>query len=440
MVELKRGFGFWTVLSLSIGSIMGTAIFFGASIGARYSGNLALVAWVILSLVSIYIAACFGELVSMFPKSGGVYEFSKQTYGRFTSFMTGWAAWLVGNISVAVLIVASINIIMPKSSIAVKFLLSSGIILALNLVALLGLEATSLISIGFAVAIVSVIVALVGRGLFAMNLDNLMPLVTHSPLSIFLTMFFLLETYFGWESATYLAEETKDPRKTIPRAIVAGTIVIAVLGFGMLIISLGVIGYQGLAGLGNESPTVILAHQLFGSNGAALIIAGIVLALIGSAASGIITMPRLVLAMARDKLFIEQLKAIHPRFNTPYKAIIFQSIVTVLLLFMVLGNYQLLLSILVPLAALMYIPVILSVTILRHRSPNAERPFKVPFGKVGPVIVSLFLLSTILIESLADSSGFNLLRLSISIIMIGIPLYFLVELYFDPKMITDVSD
>ncbi len=438
MSELKRGLGYWTILSLSIGSIMGTAIFFGSSIGARFAGNLSIVAWIILSAVSIYISMCFGELASMFPKTGGVYEFSKQAYGRFVSFLTGWTAWIVGNLAVVVLIVAAINIIIPETSTPAKIALGLLLIVALNLVALVGLEATSVVMMFFAIAIVGVIAALISKGAFWVNPENLFPFAPFSPIAMFVTMFFFLETYYGWEAATYLAEETKDPKKTIPKAMVHGTIIIAILGLGILAISFGVLGTERLAQL--ESPTPALAAALFGTTGAVLATAGVFIALIGSAASGIITMPRLVLALARDKLQLEHLQAVHPKFKTPHKAIIFQSAITLVLLAGFFGNYQTLISLLVPLATLMYIPIILSVSILRFRQPNLERPYKAPFGKIGPVLLAASLVAAMVIGGLNIEGGMTLLRLSISLILIGIPLYLLVELYYDPKMITDVSD
>ena len=80
MAELKRVLGFWTILSLSIGSIMGTGLFFGAAVGSGYSGNASIIAWIILSIIAVYISLYFAELVSMYPKAGGVYEFSKHAY------------------------------------------------------------------------------------------------------------------------------------------------------------------------------------------------------------------------------------------------------------------------------------------------------------------------------------------------------------------------
>ncbi|MBI4439029.1 amino acid permease [Candidatus Woesearchaeota archaeon] len=438
MYELKRGFGYWTILCLSIGSIIGTAIFFGPSIGARYSGNLSMVAWVILSLISIYIAMCFSELVSMFPKSGGVYEYSKQAYGRFMSFMIGWTAWLVGNLSVVVMIVAAINLLIPDSLTTTKFLLSLILIVMLNLIAYVGIEATSFIMICFAVVMVAVLAALIGKGSFNVAAANFVPLATHGFATVFTSMFFLMEAYFGWEAATYLAEETKDPRRTIPRAIVNGTVVIALLGAGIIFVSLGVFGYEALASM--SSPTKALAQVLFGSAGEGIIIAGIFITLLGSAASGIVTIPRLTLALARDKLQFGRLSEIHPKFKTPYKAIMFQAAITMLILLLGFGQYEVLLSILIPLAIIMYIPIILTVPILRLKDPHVERLYRVPFGKIGPVLVAVALLAAIIIGTLTTQNGPTLLKLSISLILMGIPLYFLIEIYYDPQMITEIND
>ena len=134
MTELKRTLGFGTILFLAIASIMGSGLFFGVGIGASHAGSASLISWVILALLAVYISTFFGELVAMFPKAGGVYEFSKHTYGRFFSFMMGWLVWLVGNLSTAVLIVAAMNSILPDpSQELLKIIISIGLILTLNI-------------------------------------------------------------------------------------------------------------------------------------------------------------------------------------------------------------------------------------------------------------------------------------------------------------------
>src|SRR3990167_8902209 len=152
MAELKRVLGFWTILSLSIGSIIGTGLFFGPAIASRYSGNASILAWLILSIIAVYISFYFAELVSMYPKAGGIYEFSKHSYGRFFSFLMGWTAWIVGNLTTALLIVAAIDYLIPHPS---KVLLKIGIaillIILLNTIAFFGIEAS-----GFVVVILSI--------------------------------------------------------------------------------------------------------------------------------------------------------------------------------------------------------------------------------------------------------------------------------------------
>ena len=141
MAELVKGLGFLAILCLAIGSIMGTGMFFGTAIGAIYSGNMVLLAWVVLSAIALYIAACFGELSAMFPKSGGVYEFTKQAYGRFISFMVAWIAWLVGNITSVVLIVAAIEYLLPFQELGIfKLVVCVLFIAMLNLIAFVGIH------------------------------------------------------------------------------------------------------------------------------------------------------------------------------------------------------------------------------------------------------------------------------------------------------------
>lgn len=438
MAELQQRLGFWTILSLSIGSILGTTVYFGAQIGAKNSGNLTLVAWVVLSAIALYIAAVFGELSAMFPKAGGAYEFGKQAYGRFWSFLIGWVTWLVGNITVVLLVVGGVNILVDSNNLWLSIALSLFIIFLLNVVAFIGLEAGAIILVFFAIVMVGVIGAIIGRGVPFTDLGNLVPLVTHPWHTILVTMFFLAEAYFGWEAATFLAEETKNPTKVIPKALIQATALIGILGFALFVVILGIFPWQEL--ISKTAPLTELSQILFGEAGKNIIGVGIFVTLIGSAAGGIITLPRLLLAMSRDRLFLGQFKQVHPRFKTPHRAVIFQSFVIVAILFMALGNYENLLSLLVPLAMIMYVLLILAVPVLRFKQKETDRPFKLWFGKIGPVLIALFFAASVIGWLYTVPGAFNTLMLSFSIVGIGFPLYLLVEFYYDPKAITTTTD
>ncbi len=436
--ELKRGFGYWTILALSIGALLGTTLFFGTPIGAKYSGNLLIIAWIILSVIALYIASVFGELTAMFPKAGGAYEFSKQAYGKFLSFIIAWTAWLFGSMSTVVIIIAAVNSLNVGLSQFSSFLLSIGIVVLLNVVAYLGAEASSFMLLILGVIMVSIPILIIAKGFSMINPSNFTPFFTHKFSSIFVTLFFMAEAYFGWEAATYLAEETKDPKRVIPKAIIHATAIIAVIGLLMIIVTLGIIPWQQLAGV--NAPINELARLLYGNIGSVLVVAGIFLALIGTAAATILSMPRLLLALARDNLFLGQFKKLHPRFKTPHNAILFQTVILVMLLLLGLANYVLLLELLIPLGAVLYISMIIALVVLRRKMPSHERPFRVPLIKTGSFLTVLFFIG-IVVAWLALVPGSDVpFQTSISLILLGVPLYIMVELYYDSKMITHVND
>src|SRR3989338_5145992 len=293
MAELKRVLGFWTILSLSIGSIMGTGLFFGAAVGSGYSGNASIIAWIVLSIIAVYISLYFAELVSMYPKAGGIYEFSKHAYGRFFSFIMGWTAWIVGNLSTALLVVAAIDYLIPDpSNLWIKVAVSVLLIIILNAVAYFGIEASAFVLVIFAVVSVSVLLSLIIPGIFSINHSNYSPFFVFGASSILVTIFYIAESFFGWESATYLAEETQNPEKIIPKAIIIGTIIVGVLGISITAVSLGVIPWKSLAA--SAAPLAVVSSELLGSLGMKIVNIGIFLTLIGSVASGVITMPRLI--------------------------------------------------------------------------------------------------------------------------------------------------
>ena len=437
MTLLKRGLGFVAILALAITSIAGTGLFFGPAIAASISGNLSIVAWVLVCLLSIYIASCFAELSSMYPRAGGVYEFSKHAYGKFPSFMIGWTAWVVTNVTTTLLIVAATDYLVPNTALYYKIMISFGFILLLNIIAYFGIEASSTIMIGFALMTITIILMIIFPSVFLIDISRLTPILSSPIPTIFLTVFFISETFFGWESVTFLAEETKNPRKIIPKALMYGTVGLSILVMLLAVTILGNISWTSLAA--SQTPLSFISSLMHNPFGAYITSIGVYIVLIGSAAGGIISAPRLLLALSRDKLFLAQFKEIHPKHQTPYKAIIFQTIVALFIIIVGFADYLTLLYLLVPMAFLMYISVIMSVTVLRFKAPDARREFRVIFPTAGPIIASTFMIFTLIIWT-ANSNNYTLLISSLSILTLGIPVYLLLEMYYNKKTITLMHD
>src|SRR3989344_1312280 len=401
MAELKRVLGFWTVLALAISSIIGTGMFFSISIGSQLAGNGVILAWALLTLIGLYIASFFGELTAMFPKAGGIYESSRQAYSRFTSFMIGWTAWFVGNLGVALTVVAAIDYIIPgQNAWLLKLAICIAFIILLNVIAYVGIES--------------------------------------SASSVLLAIFFISESFFGWESVTYLAEETKNPERTIPKALLIGTVIVGVLGTLLTFVSLGVMQWQFLAEV--SAPLSFVVQEVYGAAAVKVFAWGIFVVLLGAAAGGIITMPRLLLALARDKLFITQFAAIHPKYNTPYKAIIFQTIVSILVFLMAFGRYEQLLSLVLPIGFILYFFTIIIVLKLRFTMPNHSRPFRAPFAAAGTILLSLFFAGMVVFWVAVEPGAWGILGLALSFILLGMPIYLLLEMYYDPDEIIRIND
>lgn len=439
MAELQKTLGMSTIIALTITSLVGTGMFLATSIGAKYSGNGVVIAWAILLIVGLYVAACFGELIAMFPKSGGVYEFAKKAYGRFFSFVVGWVSWLVSTITISVLIIAALEFLPVQGlSGTVKLIVAIALIIMINFIAYMGVDVSGALLIFFAAETVLLLLSLIIPGFMHINWAGFTPFLTKPFTWVFVSMFFMVESLMGWESASFLAEETRNAEKVIPRALIITTFISGLLGLLFAFVSLGVIPLAQL--VNSPVPVLDLAARLFTPQQAQIISAGILLALIGSVAGAVISTPRLLQAMARDKLFIGQLAAIHEKRKTPYKAIIFQAIVSIIIVIIAFGTYDSLLGMLTPLALIMYITVLLAVTILRFKMKNVNRTFKVPFGKIGPVMVALLYLGVVVLWLLKVPGALNLFRIIISLVIFGIPIYLLLVFLYDPEAIVNFSN
>lgn len=436
--QLKKTLTFPVILLITINSIMGTGIFFLPALGAKLAGPASIISWIILSIISIYIAMIFAELSSMFPKSGGIYEFCKQAYGRFPSFIIGWTTIITGNITIAMLIVGAIRYLIPFHAPLIKLAISLCFIFIFNYIAYRGMKTSATMLVAFAIITIGTLIALIIPGFFSLDFANYTPFFVFPASAIFLAIFFIAETFFGWETATFLAGETKDGQKVMPKALIIGTIIIAIISMLFVFTSLGSINWE-IFGM-SQAPLTNLGIFHFGALGGDIFTILVYMSIIGSVAGWIISAPRLLLAMAEDKLFLSHLSKIHPKYNSPSNAIIFQTILTSIIIFAGSGSYELLLELLVPLVLILYGAVILSLIVLRIKRPDIERYYKVPFAKIGPHLVILFIIAMLGAWLYFSHDAWSTFKLAASFIFFGIPMYLLIEIYYDPKAITETSD
>jgi len=436
--HMKGVLGFKVILLITINSIMGTGIWFLTAAGAKHAGPASLISWGVLSLVAVYIAMCFSELTSMFPKAGGVYEFAKQTYGRFWSFVIGWTTSIAGSVTIAMLMLGALQYLIPIQY--GKFYIPVAIVLILlfNYIAYRGMQTSTYMLVGFALITLATITAIIIPGLFKFNPTNFTPFFALPAINIMLAIFFIAETFFGWESAIFLAAETKDPKRVMPKALIYGTMTIAAFAFILSLTAMGVIPWQAYAK--SVAPLRDLGAVYFGGIGAVVFTLLVATSIIGAVASWIVTAPRLLMALAEDKLFFVQFAKIHPKHKSPYVSIVFQILVLCILVVVGAGSYETLLHLLIPLILVLYSAVLLSVTVLRFKKPHLERPFKAPFGKVGPILIIIFMAFLMYMFVRETHGALDILRISASLVAFGIPAYFAIEIFYEQRYINMRKD
>jgi amino acid transporter len=391
----------------------------------------------------------------MFPKAGGVYEFSKQAYGNFVSFEVGWLLWIINNIAIALLTVAAVSYLLPNPQLAIgtltlspeftKVLVVVAIIVAMNLVALWGANQSAKLMLLLALFTVLLFLAIIIPGTLTLHMGAFHAFSWHWP-AILAAAFLLSETFFGWESVSFLAEEIKDPERTVPRALNMTTAFVAVCSVLIAIITMTVLGDR-LGGPTIDRPMTAVLEGM-GISGWLLLVAniGVVLTFLGNAVGSVIGNPRLLMALSRDKLFIEQFADIHPRFGTPYRAIALQTCVAVLVAILASGAYERLLELLVAPSITLYAATLVLVPYLRWRKPEHARPYKAPFGRWLPLALVVFFLGILIAWTFYDGTtghlafqgnpnAFSQLRLLASFMLLSAPVYLLLTFFYNPDVI-----
>lgn len=433
MAELEKTLSFPVILIITINSIMGTGIFFLPALGAKLAGPMSLISWLIMAILAMGVSLIFAELVGMYPFAGGVYEYTKQAFGPLVSFLVGWLTMIAGNVTIAMLVVGAVQYLSPVLPSLIKIIISIGFILAFNFMAFRGMQTSAVMLVAFGIVTLLSVLGLTIPGLLHFNVNNFTPFATHPISVMLLTVFFIAETFFGWETATFLAEETKDAKHVMPKAMWLGTLIIAIIVLTFVLSSLGSIHWTEF-GL-SETPLADLATLHYGGGATIIFSLLVYLSIIGSVAGWIVSAPRLLMSLAQDKLFIPHLADIHPRFKTPHKSILFQTILTSILVIIGAGSYETLLHLLLPIVLILYTTVIISFLLLRYKKPDQERPFKIWAGKTLGFVLIIVLISLIVTWVILDSGALHTLELAGGFLVLGVPIFFLLMFYYNPDAI-----
>ena len=317
--RLKREIGLFGATALGIGAIIGSGIFVVTGIVAGIAGPAMIFSVIIAGIIAVFSAMSVAELGVYLPEEGGTYAYAQKLISPFAGFMAGWI-WIFSNIFVGAAVslgfahyFVTIFPVVPVKVIAVVICL---IFLIINY---LGLKESILFNNILVTAKVLILLFFVAFGLGFFHGGNLTPLAPEGSLGILGGSALIFFAYTGFARVSIMAEEVKDPEKTIPRSIYLALGISTVI---YLLVSLVAVGLTGAPALGGSGSPLADAIASTGSSGSVLVISlGAMIATASVLLTTIMGISRIVFSMARSHDLPELFERLHPRFSTPYYAI-----------------------------------------------------------------------------------------------------------------------
>jgi APA family basic amino acid/polyamine antiporter len=426
-VGLRRAIRLPHATALVVGTIIGASIFVQPSEITSRVPSVAgvLLVWLLAGGLTLAGALLTAELASSFSRGGGVYVYLTEAYGPPLGFLWGWAMfWSMHSgiiAAIAVVFARYAGYLIPLGPWEAKTV-AIGVILLLSGVNYLGVKQgsrlQSLFTAGKLLAVAAIV--LLGFGLGGRVSAHFVGSGSR-PGSITLVDFLAglaagLFAFGGWHMVTYSSEETVAPRTTIPRALALGTAIVTLSYLLMNAVYLYVLPLDRVAR--STRVAADLADTLLGTGGGNAISAVVLFSTFGALAGIVLTGPRVYLAMAQDGLLFRWLSGVHPRFQTPHRAIVLQAGWASVLV--ATGTFRVLFTRVVYTEWIFF--GLLALGLMRLRKRGAPRDYSVPLYPVLPVVFAL--VSFVVVGSLIAQNPKETLA-GLGLVLLGIPVYFI---------------
>ena len=348
---LLRRLGVTSAIVLVVSSMIGTGIFTTTGFLASDLGSSSVVlfSWVVGAACALFGALCYSELGINLPSSGGEYVYLTRAYGPTWGFMSGWVSFFAGfsaPIALAALAFADYlghvcqacaeekpHIIFGSGSFSLAFgkpqMFADGLIVLLTILNLVGVQRSARVQnvlTGIKVAMLLAFIGLaftVGHGSWQ-NFSEHAVRTSPNPIAaqFAVSLFYIYLSFSGWNAATYVAEELKQPSRTLSIALAAGTTLVATLYVVLNVVFIYAAPLETLKG--EVAVGALAAAHLFGPDVGGLFAVLMALSLVAFVNAQVITGPRVYYAMAKNGAFISSAAKVHPRWHTPWIAILVQ--------------------------------------------------------------------------------------------------------------------
>jgi basic amino acid/polyamine antiporter, APA family len=384
---LKRVIGIGGLALAIVNGTLGAGIFVLPGIVGTNLGAFAVFGYIFCSIMMAAIMLCYAEIGTRITTSGGSYAYVEAAFGKFPGYIINWLyffGWgILGSAALMNIIADSLALLFPAFAnliIRIFFFVLIGFMILVNV------RGTKQ-GIGF-VKIITVIkllplLCIIVFGLKLVKVGNLF--WDHVPaLTTFShTVFILFFAFAGFETSLGVSGEIKNPKRTIPMGILLGGIIVLIVYMLLQMVTQGILG--GDMKIFKDAPLAAVAQKIAGPIGATLLLITAAISCFGAVGADVLATPRSLFAGANDGTFPKFLGKVHPKFATPYLAVITYG--TMIFIFSVSGGFRQL-AIMASAAILcIYLAVILSTIEMRRKKAEITgRIFIIPLGYTIPLI------------------------------------------------------
>jgi APA family basic amino acid/polyamine antiporter len=353
--SLRRELTVTSATALVISNMIGTGIFTTTGFLAGDLGRPSLVLgiWIVGGLVALAGCLSYAELGMNLPRSGGEYVYLREAWGPIWGFLSGWVSFFAGfaaPIAAGALAISEyLGRLLPlaatESTPAAWGFLNLGWPQIIGVGVISALAVVNILGVGLAAKLQNVLTAVklgviaafllgaftVGNGQWAHLADSAVRTSPHGiPAQFAISLIFVMFAYSGWNAASYVAEEMKSPESTLPRVLLIGTALVAVLYLALnlaYVYALPLESLKGVIPVGAASATA-----MFGGRAGNFFAGMITLGLLSTVSAMSLVGPRVYFAMARDGCFPAGAARVHPRWGTPVQAIVYQTVASAIMI------------------------------------------------------------------------------------------------------------
>jgi len=408
---LTRRLGLGTATALVVGEVIGVGIFLTPAGMAKSLGSpfWLLSVWLTMGVAAIGGAVCYGTLAARYPEPGGTYIYLREVYGRRTAFLYGWLSLLVTDPGLTAMLAVGLagyaGHLAPMSPWGLKAI-AVGSVALLAAVNIFGVSLGSRVLGTLAALKLGLLGFLVfwgfslGRGDWA----NLTPFWSQragseplfKALAVGLVGAFI--SFAGWWDVSKIAGEVRDPRRTLPRALVLGVSIVTVVYVAVSGVFLYLVPADRIA-TDDQAFAALAGDALFGRQGEIAFAAIVVVSVAGSLAAILMAAPRVYYAMARDGVFFPSFAAVDPRRGSPTRAIAIQA--TLASTLALTGSFYQILSYFM-VATLVFLALTVAAIFVLHRRFPADPSVAAPGYPISPLLFLIPTLAVIVSQFVRD--------------------------------------